>query len=135
MFHKLSLFGLVMVIGKSWPHSQIQGPGCYLRVRTWAVADHHLQSTPLLKNHNCSFYFYRIFRMLGKNSSLKEFSNTGRDCSGKWLSHPAWMYLKGEQPWHLMAWFIGGLGSAGIMIGLDDLIVFFQPKWFYESMI
>lgn len=32
--------------------------------------------------------------------------------------------------WRLKAWFSGGFGSAGLMVGLEDL---FQPKGFYDS--
>lgn len=32
--------------------------------------------------------------------------------------------------WHLDTWFGGGLGPAGLMVGLRDL---FQPKWCYDS--
>jgi len=32
-------------------------------------------------------------------------------------------------------WFSGGLGSARLMVGLDDLKGLFHPKWFYDSVI
>lgn len=31
-------------------------------------------------------------------------------------------------------WFRGGLGSAGSMVGLNDLGEFFQPKGFHNSV-
>ena len=34
--------------------------------------------------------------------------------------------------WCLGTWHSGGLGSAGLMVGLDDLKGLFQPK-FYDS--
>jgi len=36
--------------------------------------------------------------------------------------------------WYLGTWFSGGLGSVSLMLGLDDLKGFFQPKLFYDSM-
>ena len=36
--------------------------------------------------------------------------------------------------WHLGTWFSGGLGSARVMVGLDDLKGLFQPKRFYDSV-
>ena len=35
--------------------------------------------------------------------------------------------------WCLGTWFSGGLGSAGLTVGLDDLKGLFQPKRFYDS--
>lgn len=32
-------------------------------------------------------------------------------------------------------WFNGGPGSAGVVLALNDLIGFFQPKGFCDSMI
>jgi len=32
-------------------------------------------------------------------------------------------------------WFSVGLGSAGLMVGIDDVKGLFQPKQFYDSMI
>jgi len=32
----------------------------------------------------------------------------------------------------LGAWFSGGLGNVGLVVGLDDLKGLFQPKWFYD---
>ena len=37
--------------------------------------------------------------------------------------------------WCLGTWFSGGLGSARLTVGLDDLKGLFQPKLFYDSMI
>ena len=36
--------------------------------------------------------------------------------------------------WCLGTWFSGGLGSARLKVGLDDLKGLFQPKQFYDSM-
>lgn len=37
--------------------------------------------------------------------------------------------------WYLRTWFSGGLGSAGLMVGVNDLGGPFQPKWSYNSNI
>lgn len=36
---------------------------------------------------------------------------------------------------NLGTWFSGGLGSATLMVGLDDLKGLFHPKQFDDSMI
>jgi len=73
-------------------------------------------------------------RFRGKKSSLKGLSDIGTGCSRKWLNHHPWRYLKKEvQMWHLVTWFRGGLGSVGLMVGLDDLRGVYQPKCFYDS--
>ena len=36
--------------------------------------------------------------------------------------------------WCLGTWFTGGLGSAQLTVGLDDLKGLFQPKQFYDSI-
>lgn len=36
---------------------------------------------------------------------------------------------------HLGIWVSGGLDSAGLSEGLDDLGRFFQPEWFYDFML
>lgn len=43
----------------------------------------------------------------------------------KWWSHPSWRDLKASWMWHLGTWFNGGLGTAGLMAGLDDLKALF----------
>lgn len=37
--------------------------------------------------------------------------------------------------WHLGAWFNVGHGSAVLMVGLDDLKVLFQSKYFHELVL
>ena len=37
--------------------------------------------------------------------------------------------------WRLGTWFSGGLGSARLMVGLNDLQGLFKPKRFYDSTI
>lgn len=37
--------------------------------------------------------------------------------------------------WHLRIWFSGGLGRAGVTVGLDDLEGLFQSKFFCVSVI
>lgn len=49
-------------------------------------------------------------------------------CPGKWWSHCPWGCLKDVQIKHLGAWFSGGLGSAGLMVGLGDLKGPFNPS-------
>lgn len=46
---------------------------------------------------------------------------TGPDAPGKWPSSHPWGYLEGMKMWHLGTCFSGGLGSAGLMGGFDDL--------------
>lgn len=36
--------------------------------------------------------------------------------------------------WCLRTWFIDGLGSAGLVVRLDDLNGLSQPKWFHDSV-
>lgn len=36
--------------------------------------------------------------------------------------------------WHLGLWLSGEIGSAGVMVGLDDLRGIFQPKLFYDCI-
>jgi len=36
--------------------------------------------------------------------------------------------------WHLRTWFSDRLGSARLMVGLDDLEGLFQLKRFYDSI-
>lgn len=51
-----------------------------------------------------------------------------------WSPHP-WGDLKAMWMWHLGTWVSGGLGSAGLKIGLDDLRGLVQPKWFCECRL
>lgn len=37
--------------------------------------------------------------------------------------------------WHFETWSCGGLGSAELMVGLDDLTGHFQPKQFHGSIM
>jgi len=63
----------------------------------------------------------RLGWILGKISSLKGLSSSEAGCPWKWWSHHPWRYLKDTQTWHLDTWFIGGLGTLRIMVGLEDL--------------
>jgi len=73
--------------------------------------------------------------LVGKLASPKELSSIATVCPGMWLSDHPWIYLKDLEMWCLGTWFSGGLGSVRLMVGLSDLKVLFQPKWFYDSMI
>lgn len=64
--------------------------------------------------------------ILGKISSLKGLERVGTGCPGKWLIHHPWRFFK--KMWHTGLWFSGGLGGAGLMVGLDSLKGLFQPK-------
>ncbi|KAK4811143.1 hypothetical protein QYF61_019774 [Mycteria americana] len=51
------------------------------------------------------------------------------------VESPSWRYLKDVWMKCLGTWYSGGLGSARLTVGLDDLKGLFQPKRFYDSMI
>jgi len=64
--------------------------------------------------------------ILGKNSSLNEWSGTGTGCPGKWWSlHPC-RCSKNVWIWHFRTQF-SRRGGVGLMVGLDDLRGLFQP--------
>lgn len=44
-------------------------------------------------------------------------------------------YMKAAWMSHLGTWFTGALGRVRLMVGLDDLCGYFQPKRFRDSMI
>ena len=75
-----------------------------------------------------------LYWVLGKTFSPKGLSSTGSGCSGKWLSHHPWTYLKDVYMWRLGTWFSGGLGSVSLTAALNDLKGLFQPKLFCDSM-
>lgn len=50
------------------------------------------------------------------------------------VESPPWRYLRGVDV-DLRTQCSGGLGSAGLAVGLNDLRGFFQTKYFYDSMI
>lgn len=56
-----------------------------------------------------------------KISSLKGLLSIGRGGSGKQLNHHPWRFSKNVWMWRLVTWFIGGLGSARVEVGLGDL--------------
>ena len=68
-------------------------------------------------------------------SSLKGLSGIGTGCPGKQLRYHPWRYLKNVYMWCLGTLFCGGLGSARLMVGPDDLKGLFQSKQFCDSMI
>ena len=70
----------------------------------------------------------------GKLSSPKWLSSFWTGCPGKRLSHHSWRYLKDACMWLLGTWFSGGLGSAGLMLGLNDFKGLFQPKQFHDHV-
>lgn len=49
-------------------------------------------------------------------------------------SHPG-RCLKDIKLWHLGTWFSGALGTAGGMVGLNNLRGLFQPKQFCVPLL
>jgi len=65
--------------------------------------------------------------ILGKMSSLKEWSDTGPGCPGQcWSPHP-WRGSKTVWMWHFGTWF-SRHGGDWFTVGLDDLRGLFQPS-------
>jgi len=64
--------------------------------------------------------------MLGKTSLLKEWSDIGIGCPGRWLSPHPWRCLKNVWIWHFGIWFTRH-GGVRWMVGLDELRGLFQP--------
>lgn len=65
--------------------------------------------------------------ILGKKLSTKRVVKHWKGCPEKGLSHQPWRGLKDVYVWHLGTQFSGGLGSAGLMVGLN-LKGLCQPK-------
>jgi len=64
--------------------------------------------------------------ILGKISLLKEWSDIGTGCPGRWWSHHPWRCSKTVWMWHFRTWF-SRHGGVGLMVGLGDLRGLFQP--------
>lgn len=65
-----------------------------------------------------------------KISSPKSWSSIGTGCTGQWFKSPS---LEGFKRFVDVAFgdmFSGGLGCAGLMVGLDELRNLFQPEQF-----
>lgn len=59
----------------------------------------------------------------------------GWNWPGKWQTHHPWSYLKELQMWCLGTRLGDGLGSSGLMVGLNGLKDLFQSKCFCGSLI
>jgi len=64
--------------------------------------------------------------ILGKISSLQEWSGIGPGCPGQWWSPHPWRGSKNVWMWHFGTWF-SRRGGVGVMVGLGDLRGLFQP--------
>jgi len=64
--------------------------------------------------------------ILGKKSLLKEWSDIGPGCPGKWWSHHPWRCSKNVYMWYFGIWF-SRHGGVGLMVRLGGLRGLFQP--------
>jgi len=64
-------------------------------------------------------------RILGKMSSLQEWSGLGPGCPRRWWSPHPWRGSKTMWMWHFKIWFSRN-GGVGLVVGLDDLRGLFQ---------
>jgi len=65
----------------------------------------------------------------GKISSQKKWWGIGTGCPWGWWNHRPWRCSRKGCTLHWVAWWYSG---DGLMVGLGDLRVLFQPEWLYE---
>lgn len=75
-----------------------------------------------MRGNEVKLHYGRLRLAIGKNFFIERVVKHWNCCPGKWLSlHAGRFFLKDVA-------LSGGLGGAGLMVGLDNLKGLFQPK-------